>query len=194
MAIQVERESVSTKSRFVSPTYTDNSGVQQVVGSDKPLPMKSIDELRLIEGKSFAIGAVRNFSNPLPANNSIDIALAFPAGVTPAINIFGICTGDAVGYLYEGASVTGGTSITPLNKNRDSAIASQGVALLNPTVTSLGTAILSQILIGGQGKKASGDSMHSSDLILKPLTTYLFRLTNVNGTAHAAEMILGWYE
>lgn len=192
--LYVQAESDSTKARYALLAYKDSDGEYVLSGSDAGFPMHTIGELRLEEGKSFAIGAVRDFSNPLPANSSIDIALAFPAGVTPAINIFGICTGDAVGYLYEGASVTGGTSITPLNKNRDSTIASQGVALLNPTVTSLGTAILSQILIGGQGKKASGDSMHSSDLILKPLTTYLFRITNVNGTAHAAEMILGWYE
>jgi hypothetical protein len=194
MAIQVERESLSTKARFVTPTYTDKDGVQQVVGSDKPMPMESLEELRLLEGKSFAIGVVRDFANPLPATQSIDIALAFPSGVTPSITINGLCAGNAMGYLYENASVTGGTSITPINKNRNSTIASQGVALLNPTVNSLGTMILSQILIGGEGKKASGGTIDGSDLILKPLTTYLFRLTNVNGTDHAAEIILGWYE
>ena len=194
MAIQVERESLSTKSRFVTPTYTDKDGVQQVVGSDKPMPMESLEELRLLEGKSFAIGVVRDFANPLPATQSINIALAFPFGVTPSISINGLCAGNAMGYLYENASVTGGTSITPLNKNRNSTTASQGVALLNPTVNSLGTMILSQILIGGEGKKASGGTVDGSDLILKPLTTYLFRLTNVNGTDHAAEIILGWYE
>jgi hypothetical protein len=31
-------------------------------------------------------------------------------------------------------------------------------------------------------------------MVLKPLTTYLFRLTNVNGTAHMAELLLEWYE
>ena len=194
MAITVERESLSTKSRFVSPTFTDRAGVQQVVGSDKPMPIESIEELRLIEGKSFALGVVRDFANPLAAGASIDIAIAFPAGVAPSISIAGLCAGNAMGYLYEGASVSGGTSITPINKNRDSTTASQGVALLNPTVASLGTTILSQILIGGEGKKASGGNVDGSDLILKPLTTYLFRLTNVNGTAHAAEIILGWYE
>jgi hypothetical protein len=194
MAIQVERESLSTKARFVTPTYADRNGLQQVVGSDAPIPMQSIEELRLLEGKSFAIGVVRDFANPLPATQSINIALAFPSGVTPSISINGLCAGNAMGYLYENASVTGGTSITPLNKNRNSTTASQGVALLNPTVNSLGTMILSQILIGGEGKKASGGTVDGSDLILKPLTTYLFRLTNVNGTDHAAEIILGWYE
>ena len=67
MAIQVERESLSNKARFVTSTYTDKDGLQQVVGSDRPMPMESLEELRLIEGKSFAIGVVRDFANPLPA-------------------------------------------------------------------------------------------------------------------------------
>jgi hypothetical protein len=54
--------------------------------------------------------------------------------------------------------------------------------------------LLEQILIGGTGKKAGGGEVGSPRLFLKPLTTYLFRLTNVNGTAHAAEIILEWYE
>jgi hypothetical protein len=74
------------------------------------------------------------------------------------------------------------------------AVASESAILVNPTVTSTGTTLLEQILIGGTGKKAGGADISSPRLVLKPLTTYLFRLTNVNGTAHAAEIILEWYE
>ena len=194
MSWPVERESVGTKAQNFSPSHIDSSGQSYLTSSDKPFPTIDLGLLRLVEGKAFAIGAVRLFSNPLPATQSIDIAIAFPSGVKPVFAIMGLCSGDAEGYLYEGASVTGGTPITPLNKNRDSSTASQGAALLNPTVNSLGTAILAQILIGGSGKKASGGTLGGSDLILNDLTTYLFRLTNVNGTAHAAEIILEWYE
>lgn len=194
MAILVERESLTTKSRHVSPSYVDKDGNQYLTSSDRPFPTIDIGQLRLNEGKAFAIGAMYPFSAPLAAGASIDVALAFPSGVTPTITIEGLCGGDAEGYLYENASVTGGTSITPVNKNRSSTTASQGVALLNPTVSSLGTVILAQILMGGQKKKAGGGATSGSDLILKPLTTYLFRLTNVNGTSHAAEIILEWTE
>lgn len=187
-------ESDTNKARYAIPAFQDKDGEYVIAGSGSPIPYTSIGDLRVKEGKAFAIGAVRPFSNPLPANQSIDIAIAFPSGVTPTFTISGLCTGDAEGYLYEGASVTGGTSLVPLNKNRDSSTASQGVALLNPTVNSLGTAILAQILIGGSGKKAGGGELGGSSLILNDLTTYLFRLTNVNGTAHAAEIILEWYE
>jgi hypothetical protein len=66
--------------------------------------------------------------------------------------------------------------------------------IINPTVSSLGTQIDAQILPGGSGKKSSGGSAASLEYVLKPLTNYLFRLTNVNGTAHAASLQLEWYE
>jgi len=194
MAIEVQRESLDTKSQHVSVSFADKDNVQYLAGSAKPFPTEDVTLLRLEEGKAFALGVVRSFADPLPDDESIDIAIAFAAGVTPNISISGLCAGDAIGFLYEGSVVTGGTAITALNKNRNSLVTSQSAALSNPTVTTLGTPILSQILIGGQGKKAGGGAVGSSDLILKPLTTYLFRLTNVNGTDHAAEIVLEWYE
>jgi hypothetical protein len=194
MAIEVQRESLDTKSQHVSVSFTDKDNVQYLAGSAKPFPTEDVTLLRLEEGKAFALGVVRSFADPLPATQSIDIAIAFADGVTPNISISGLCAGNAMGFLYEGSVVTGGTAITALNKNRNSLITSQSAALSNPTVTTLGTPILSQILIGGEGKKAGGGAIGSSDLILKPLTTYLFRLTNINGTAHAAEIVLEWYE
>ena len=194
MAIEVQRESLDTKSQHVSVSFADKDNVQYLAGSAKPFPTEDVSLLRLEEGKAFALGVVRSFSNPLPAGQSIDIAIAFADGVTPNISISGLCAGNAMGFLYEGSVVTGGTAITALNKNRGSLTTSQSAALSSPTVTTLGTPILSQILIGGEGKKAGGGEVGSSDLILKPLTTYLFRLTNINGTAHAAEIVLEWYE
>ena len=101
-----------------------------------------------------------------------------------------------MGSLYENAVVTGGTSIPIINRNRSSTIASEGVALANPTVTSTGTLILSEILTGGVGKKGGGGEAGGNNIILKGATAYLFRLTNadVNNNPHAAEIILTWTE
>jgi hypothetical protein len=159
------------------------------------MPITDISTLRTIEGRSYAIGVVNSFASPLAAGASMNIAIAWASGVTPSISVSGLCGGNAMGYLYEGAVVTGGTSVSAVNINRNySAVASESAILVNPTVTSTGTTLLEQILIGGTGKKAGGADMSSPRLVLKPLTTYLFRLTNVNGTAHAAEIVLEWYE
>ena len=195
MHINVALESQTTKSRFVSPTYIDRDGQATAMGSELPMPIADISTLRTIEGRSYAIGAINSFASPLAAGSSLDIAIAWASGVTPSLSVTGLCAGNAIGFLYEGAVVTGGTSLTAVNVNRNfSAVASESAALLNPTVSSTGTTLLEQILIGGTGKKSGGADMSTPRLVLKPLTTYLFRLTNVNGAAHAAEIILEWYE
>ena len=159
-------------------------------------PTRDVQQVRLIEGHAFSTGYVRTFADPLPADNSIDIALAFPENINPIITISGLCGGNAMGYLYENAVVTGGTSMPIINRNRSSTIASEGVALANPTVTSTGTLILSEILTGGVGKKGGGGEVGGNNLILKGATAYLFRLTNAdaNNNPHAAEIILTWTE
>ena len=195
MHINVSLESQTTKSRFVSPTYIDRDGQATAMGSELPMPIADISTLRTIEGRSYAIGAINSFASPLAAGSSLDIAIAWASGVTPSLSVTGLCAGNAIGFLYEGAVVTGGTSLTAVNVNRNFlAVASESAALLNPTVSSTGTTLLEQILIGGTGKKSGGADMSTPRLVLKPLTTYLFRLTNVNGAAHAAEIILEWYE
>lgn len=159
-------------------------------------PIRNIEQVRLIEGHAFSAGIAYDFATPLAAGASIDIAIAFPSGVNPIFAISGLCAGNAVGYMYENAVVTGGTSLNIINRNRSSTIASQGVGLVAPTVTSTGTLILKEILIGGVGKKGGGGEMGGNNLILKGLTSYLFRLTNEdqNNNAHAAEIILSWNE
>ena len=194
MSLTVERESLTTASRLVTPTYMAANG-NQVIGSvDDPLPQIDYGEQKLKDGKVYAIGVVYDFDAPLADDASIDIGIAWNAGVTPVVSFSGLCQGDALGFLYEGATMTGGTAATAVKLNRNSAIASQSAITIGPTVTNVGTLVLKQILIGGTGKKAGGGDVGSSNLILKPLTSYLIRLTNVNGSAHAAEVIVEWSE
>ena len=159
-------------------------------------PTRDVEQVRLLEGQGFSTGYVRTFANPLPAGQSIDIAIAFPSGLNPVFSVSGLCNGNAVGYMYEGSVVSGGTSLPIVNRNRASTLLSKGVAIVNPTVTSLGTVILQEILTGGVGKKGGGGEVGGNNLVLKGLTTYLFRLTNAdtNNNPHAAEIILSWTE
>jgi hypothetical protein len=88
------------------------------------------------------------------------------------------CGGNAELYMYEGATVSGGTSFTAVKRNRTSATTSQSAILINPTVTVTGTEIDAE-LVAGAGKKSGGGGTSSLEIVLNPLTTYLFRLTNV---------------
>lgn len=196
MAIIVQRESENTKSRLVTLTHKNNAGDQVIAGADAPVITVDVNHQRNHDGRAFYAYKLAPDSAPLAALASIDIVLASPSGVFPHMTIDALCLGDAELYIYEGPTTTGGTAFTPINRNRNYAISnpSQIAMVINPTVTSVGTELDAQIIPGGAGKKSGGGTAASLEYVLKPLTNYLFRLTNVNGTAHAAYLTLEWYE
>jgi len=192
----VELESLTTKSRFVTLAQKNNAGTYVVAGADAPLIMVDVNHQRNHDGRAFFAYKVYPDSAKLAANASIDIAMASPAGVFPHVSVEGLCLGDAELYIYEGSTTSGGTPFTPINRNRNYAASntSQVAMVIAPTVSALGTQLDAQIIPGGVGKKSGGGTAGSLEYVLKPLTTYLFRLTNVNGTDHAAYLTLEWYE
>lgn len=196
MPIIVQRESENTKSRLVTLTHKNNAGEQVIAGADAPVIMVDVNHQRNHDGRAFYAYKIAPDSAPLAALASIDIVLASPAGVYPHLTVDGLCLGDAELYIYEGTSTTGGTAFTPINRNRNYAISnpSEVAMVINPTVTAVGTEIDAEIIPGGGGKKSGGGTAGSLEYVLKPLTNYLFRLTNVNGVAHAASLTLEWYE
>jgi hypothetical protein len=192
MPITVERESVTTKSRFVSPTYTDKDGVQQVIGSDRSLPVIDVNHLRLHEARAYYVYKMFPYSAGLAAGASIDIALAFPAGTTPHLIFQYESVGESEFYMYESPTTSGGTALTKHRRNRNVATTSVAAAVLAPTVTSVGTEIYSEFIPASN--KGGGGGSYSFEFVLTPLTTYLFRLTNVNSQSHACNLRLEWYE
>jgi hypothetical protein len=190
----VNLESGDVKSRFVTVAQKNNAGNYVVAGADAPAIMVDVNHQRNHDGRAWFAYKIAPDSAKLADAASIDIVLAAASGVIPHMTINALCLGDAELYIYEGTSATGGTSFTPINRNRNYTTSSQVAMIVNPTVTTLGTQIDAQILPGGSGKKAGGGTAGSLEYVLKPLTNYLFRLTNVNGTAHAASLQLEWYE
>ena len=194
MAINVFRESDNTKSRHVNPAYVDKDGVSYIAGSDRPFPILDINHLRLHEGRAFKAYRIYPSATKLADGASCNIAIAWASGVYPHILMDASCGGNAEIYMYEGATVSGGTSFTAVKRNRTSATTSQSAILINPTVTVTGTEIDAELVAGGSGKKSGGGGSNSLEIVLNPLTTYLFRLTNVSGAAQMAELFLEWYE
>jgi hypothetical protein len=194
MAINISRESDTTKSRHVNPAYVDKDGVSYIAGSDRPFPTVDINHLRLHEGRAFKAYRIYPSATKLADGASCNIAIAWASGVYAHILMDASCGGNAELYMYEGATVTGGTSFTAVKRNRTSATTSQSAILINPTVTVTGTEIDSEIVAGGAGKKSGGAGSSALEIVLNPLTTYLFRLTNVSGAAQMAELFLEWYE
>jgi len=194
MPITVYRESLNTKSVHVNPTYVDANNNQILASSEKPMPQVDVNHIRLHEGKAFYYHKLAPDSDKLASGSSIDVAIAFASGIKAHLHEDVICGGDAEFFMYSGSVVTGGTSVTAINRDFTSSNVSQSAILLNPTITSLGTVVNSSFIPGGTGRKSSGSGGGSFQFVLAPLTTYLFRLTNVNGAAHMAHIILTWYE
>ena len=194
MAITVFRESDTTKSRHVNPAYVDKDGVSYIASSDKPFPTVDVNHLRLHEGRAFKAYRIYPSATKLADGASCNIAIAWASGVYPHILLDASCGGNAEIYMYEGATVSGGTSFTAIKRNRTSATTSQSAILINPTVSVTGTEIDAELVSGGAGKKSGGGGSNSLEIVLNPLTTYLFRLTNVSGAAQMAELFLEWYE
>lgn len=191
---EVSLESLTTKSRFVTQVQKNNAGNYVVAGADAPSIVVDVNHQRNHDGRAWFAYKMYPDSAPLASASSIDIVMASASGVFPHLTVDALCLGDAEFYIYENTVATGGTAFTPINRNRNYETSSQVAMIINPTVTSLGTQLDAQIIPGGSGKKSGGGTAGSLEYVLKPLTNYLFRLTNVNGAAHAAHLALEWYE
>jgi len=197
MAIEVKRESLDTKAIHVTPSYVDKDGVHYLSGSDRPLPIVDVNHLRLHEGRAYYAYHTHKDASRLAVGSSINIALAFPAGVEAHASIDYQSGGETEVYVYESPTTSGGTSMTLHRRNRVINTVSQGVAVLNPTVSAVGTEFYSELITSAEGqgnRSGSGGKGLSFEFILKPLTTYLFRLTNVNSSSQMAELRIDWYE
>ena len=192
--LYVQRESQNQKAQFVALTQQDKDGNQMIVGSDTGLITAEINHHRLHEGRAFIAWNIYPDSAKLAAGASADIVLAAGPGTIPHVTIAMESSGDADFFIYEGTTTTGGTAFTPVRRNRNIAATSNVAMVTNPTVNTLGTLINRQFVTGGTGKKSSGGGAETLEYVLAPLTNYLFRLTNVNGTAHTALLELEWYE
>jgi hypothetical protein len=192
--IYVTRESENQKAQFVALTQKDKDGNQMIAGSDNGLIMVDINHHRLHEGRAYIAWNIYPDSAKLAAGSSADIVLAAGPGTIAHLTIAMESSGDADFFVYEGTTTTGGTAFTPVRRNRNIEATSNVAMVTNPTVNTLGTLINRQFVTGGTGKKSSGGGSGSLEYVLAPLTNYLFRLTNVNGTAHTALLELEWYE
>ena len=194
MAINISRESDTTKSRHVNPAYVDKDGASYIASSDRPFPIVDVNHLRLHEGRAFKAYRIYPAATKLADGASCNIAIAWASGVYAHILMDASCGGNAELYMYEGATVSGGTSFTAVKRNRTSATTSQSAILINPTVSVTGTEIDAELVAGGAGKKSGGAGSNSLEIVFSPLTTYLFRLTNVSITDAMAQLFLEWYE
>lgn len=103
---------------------------------------------------------------------------------------------EAAIELFENpTSVTGGTSITPRNANRNLPDASTATVVVQPSAVDLTGAIQLGNLVEGSGKSSGGNSASQFEWVLKQNTTYVLRVTNqALGAANEVNIRCMWYE
>ena len=89
-------------------------------------------------------------------------------------------------------SVSTGTAVTPVNRNRNSATTSSVTFVPGVTATTAGTDIYSQKLHAGGGDGNGGQSVEPLEWVLKPNTEYIINLTTTAATSVSANFF--WYE
>jgi len=94
--------------------------------------------------------------------------------------------------LFEGASgITGGTVLTPRNNNRNSLNTSGVILLGEPVSVAADGTRAAGYLLGGN--RAAGATSRDNELILKPNTIYLVRITTT-ASSNAISFCAEWYE
>lgn len=148
------------------------------------------EHYRIHEGQTFSSG----FEGAAVADDgALDLLLTTDEIAHMTWAAYG--TGTSEYAVYEDAEVSAvGAALTEVNLNRNSPLTASMVATSGPTVTSVGTKLFGGFF-GGLG--GGGEGLGRSDggeLVLKPSTIYLLRITNRSGGAQDMSVRASWYE
>jgi hypothetical protein len=102
---------------------------------------------------------------------------------------------EATVIFYENpTSITGGTSVTPRNANRNSTNTSGATVVSDCTYDATGAIPLGNQVLGS-GKNLGGNGESQFEFILKQNTTYLIVVTNdATGASNECNIRCMWYE
>lgn len=173
----------------------DNSDALREVGSSYALPVINLEHIRTHEGRLFTAGKLWDSTGKIANGAFADIAFTASATVSAHVILDVQVGGDSEVYVYEDAVITGGTTITPFNRNRRSSNVCATTVVHTPTVTSPGTLLEAVFAPGGTGHKAGGGSGgFAGEFVLQFSKTYLVRVKNVSGSAQIVQTNIWLYE
>jgi hypothetical protein len=130
------------------------------------------------------------------ANNG-NLDIRFKTGAKSCHSIFDVApSAKAQFYVYEAATISAGTALAAYNNNRNSAKETTATVTHTPTVTATGTInpIKKFLGSGTPGIPIGALENTRNELILKPNTEYLIRLTNTSGSAADLGICVFYYE
>lgn len=99
--------------------------------------------------------------------------------------------------LWESPTLSGGTAMTIINRNRNSTNTSLTAGSLNPVISGHASIVTSGTLLieehFGAGKNNPGASRGTTEWLLKSGTNYLFTITS-EAASSDIDLELNWYE
>ena len=159
------------------------TGYMGVVSSDHAYIHKGLAYTAIINTGS--ISAAYDIAFTTPDEASGIFVHWRPIGATSSANYVDI-------KLYEGDSFSGGSAVTPINRNRESLHTTNMQAFVsNATATPTGT-ILSSLGVGTSGLLGGVAAPADQELLLKQNTNYVLTLTPAGATICNLELF--WYE
>lgn len=102
-----------------------------------------------------------------------------------------IGSGETAVTFYEGGTITGGTAVTPYNRNRNSENTPTTLVYHTPSVSDPGTALFTGTF--GAGSRSGGEAREFDEWVLKRNTKYLLRMTSA-ATGNDLSWAINWYE
>jgi len=178
MKITFDQKNVDKFTEYLVAIASDHTYIHQGIGFELSSTTGS-----LAAGATYAVALV--------APTSGKFVHLRPAGISSTANTLQM-------RFAEGSIVTGGTPVTPRNKNRNSKNTSAVTATVGVTISTEGT-ILEYAQVGGGSNAAnatggSGDGS-ANEWVLRPGRTYTMRFENVGSTtATVGYFNVFWYE
>lgn len=176
----------------MSPTEYFDDGVWKTVSPENALPTIEKEHAEIHEGAHFLAHAV----GTIGSGTNFDLQMTTPA--TPIKRgihaIFGVnASGIGTLSIYEAATSSTGTTVTPRNRLRTGGTSACAV-VHTPTVTGTGTLLEQDTIGGGQGAfTIGGRTRGNAEWVLAPNTKYLARFTS--GTAgNVVAVDIDYYE
>ena len=157
-----------------------------VIGSDHAYIHKGLAFTAIISTGS--ISAAYRIAFKTPASAAGKYIHWRPIGITSSADYVSI-------KLTEGDTYTGGSDVTPINRNRTSSTVSVMQAFKTGVTSTPAGTVIQATGIGTAGNPTAisgGGAAADQELLLKPDTVYVFTLTPAGATS--CELELFWYE
>jgi len=160
----------------------------------KALVTIDIEHYEIHEGDHYFIGGFETLANP---GDTLEFVVTTPASSTHAHMNFVVSANSTLSiYVYEDASgVSGGSTATPINNNRNSTKTSVLNVIKDPATISSDGSLIDSFSFGGTDKFSAhgGLAETEEELLLNSDTTYLWRFTA--GDSNVLVSYKGiWYE